>query len=226
MIDFKLDKFLKSIYDIDMDKVCDMDIYYLDDTFQYIKVTDKEIQEVKKQFNLNNKEIIHYIKEAKLRQYEESYYDEYIKEYKSQLTAQIKKDFNNINQVELELNDRIIKINNNNMHIDFDKNIIVFNDDIDNMAMLVIAVINDYGMFEFNSIKDFYDSYDDLTAYDLFRKIKLVEDHLHWLSRFENIYGTIYDIFQFDTQYIDYYGTLGNFDVTINNIVDYIKLEV
>jgi hypothetical protein len=75
-------------------------------------------------------------------------------------------------------------------------------------------------MFYYNSITEFYQS---LPANTLQEKIQYTIDHLHWLNKLEEIYGTVYGLFKFDTEYIDRYGVFGDYDYTDEEIDEYVE---
>jgi hypothetical protein len=210
----------KSAYKINPEQYLDYDNYYFNHSHIY-KNTYYDEKIKARHPHLSDDDIDEIIKNVMIIHYESTYIDECYHELCRQLEDKIKKDFKVLNTFfkescgEIEVKDdlTITDINWKNDYIEF-------KGPIKKLASYCINAINGWGMFYYNSITEFFQS---LPAETLQEKIQYTIDHLHWLNKLEEIYGTVYGLFKFDTQYIDYYGTLGDYSYTDEEIDEYIE---
>lgn len=222
-----LNEFLENVYNIDWQKIQDYDNFYFDNDSSRLEIDKDIFATAKKLFPKVDTDLIELeIKRCMFDNYESSYMSEYIEEYKKQLSNKIIEDFNNLIEFFSEeltdfnytpgINKIEVSINWNNEYID-----ILCNTDL--LASIVIQCINNYGLFEYTSLKDFYSSY---PCKNLKMKKDYTIKHLHWLHKLEEIYGSVYNFFKFDSKHVDYYGTMGNYDITIEDVKMYIESEI
>ena len=163
------------------------------------------------------------LKRIHINSYELTYVDDFLKAFKSRITEQIITDFENIYKINSDYD--IFQYSEITLkNISFKQDKLTFNTTLDNFSKMVFSVINAYGMFEYDSLDQFY--YCNSANTDI-EKIKTITGHLHWLNRFEEIYSSIYYIFKdFDISKLDPYGTFGSiildsFQDIDNYIADY-----
>lgn len=215
----KSSEFIKQVYEVDVDSYLEEDEYNFsfisaNDIYDFDKYCDKFKREHPK-YNDVDKEV--FVEAANIR-YRNSYTEEYYKDVLNTLEDKIKEDFKELNTFfDKEYGDIDVDGNISVKRVDFDKDEIEFTGSnvVDKMTSIVLNCINGYGMFEYPSLEEFYyanDAKDDNT------KIDAIVSHIHWLKYFEDIYGTVYNIFRIDLSKIDYYGTMGDFDFTVDDL--------
>ena len=230
-IKVNLNEFLENVYSIDVDTRFDYEEFNFDGGNQLQTSNyDELFNEIKEKYGemleddcitcneCRNRELKHTINDiidsCTLEYYENTYISEYTQEFKRQLNDKIETDFKNLRKFDETYKIEVLEIS-------FDKNIIVFQlENIDIFANFEIECINGYGNFEYKDLQEFYELN---IAKSQDAKIKCIIGHLHHLAKFEDIFATIFNMFQFDEGFVDYYGTLGSYEIDINNIDEYIK---
>ena len=84
---------------------------------------------------------------------------------------------------------------------EIEKDTLLLHCDIDKLAEEIIEVINGYGMFYYNNVEEFFKLNNHTTNQGV------IEEHLGWLTEFENVYQYNYGYFEFKPEMIesDYY---------------------
>lgn len=205
---------IEKVYEIDLKEYEDESKF----SFDYAKSKeiynfDRYCENFKKE-NPKYKDVgIEVLEEAANIRYRTSYVDAYYKEILEELTSKITKDIKELNKFYQEdTGDSIYTKGKIEVkEIDFSSNDleITGENEIDKLATIIIDCINGYGMFYYESLEEFYEAYNAVTKNT---KIEAVKSHLHWLRYFEDIYGTVHDIFKIDLSNIDDYNTLGNYE--------------
>lgn len=210
-ITLKLSELIEDVYGIKLDEVCDGDNFYFNFDFIEVEEEDREkarviINNHDKNLNVSEEELDNAIRNSKIVAFEESYINEYYEVYTEQLEEKIIEDFNNIQDFMTdELEENNIE-GSFKVELSWKDDTIDFIGNSDVLEVIIIGMINGYGSFYYEDLKDFKSSnYEDDTQ-------RRIEGHIYWLKYTEDIYGTIYNFFKFDSKYVDYYGTLGNTD--------------
>lgn len=215
-----LSKLCINAYKINPESYLNYDNYYFDHS--HIYKNNYYNEKIKMLYpELSDEDIDEIIKNVMIIHYENSYIDKYYKELCNQLEDKIKKDFSILNTFfkvgcgEIEIKDDLIIL-----EINWKDDYVKFKGPIKKLASYCINAINGWGLFHYDSITEFFRVN---SATTLQEKIQCIVNHLHWLNKLEEIYGTIYSLFKFDTKYIDYYGTLGDYDYTDEEIREYVE---
>lgn len=196
-----LREFIGDVYGVEVDSALDFNSFSFE--FESFKITDEEMNITKAYLNsigenCDDATIVEIINNAKNRRYEDTYIENYTAEYLGELESQIEKDFKNIiSFFEDELKDNRIKADEDSLtiKIDWNKDTITFMGKLTILDVVIVEAINGYGMFCY-SLKDFKEQ----------GNIKeRILGHIHWLKEIESIYGTIYNMFRFNTKYIGDY---------------------
>lgn len=230
-ISLNLRKFINDVYGIDYEKVLDYDYFNFDNLS--VQLDEDELEEAKNLIfsNFSDKdlgdEIIEKINDTELFQtvvtnsklinYENTYMSEYFEEFKKQIEKKIIKDIENIQKMlSDELNDFNIH-GNFSCKINWEKDEIIFYGKIKALEAIIVEVCNAYGLFIYGSLKEFK----EVNGGSIKDRI---ESHMSWLKSTEDIYGTIYNLFKFNSEFIDYYGSMGSYDLDLDTLIE--ELEV
>lgn len=219
-IQFNLHEFIELVYKVDSQEIEQWEFYNFYHELDESDIDKDDLQYITEKYNLDDEqgqELLYRIME---NNYESTYIEDTITSFQGNITDTIKRDFENIYKINSYVDDfKFDKIEVAN--IDFRNNRITFNSTCKNFAKMLVSVINDYGMFVYDSIDDFFDSYPANTEK---QKRKTLFDHLSYLGDYENINGTIYGIFKaFDLSKLDTYNNFGSYCVTNADIDNYIK---
>lgn len=205
-----LRNFVEDVYGIDIDKVLDYDNF----NFESITPDDYDrvrFNKIKAKYNLVIDSDIEneVFKIALNRHYEDSYIEEYSKKFINILEEKIEKDITNIQHFyEDELREYGIE-GKLLVKVDWEHDKIIFSGKLTILDVMITECINSYGAFGYT-----------LKSFKKEGSLKeRVESHLHWLNKFEEIYGSIYSIFDFHSN-IDYYNTFGNTLFSKDDIID------
>jgi hypothetical protein len=218
-IKIDLNVFLKNVYNIDIEELNEWEHYSFEHCLTDSDIEKEHIEYCIKKYNLDGETAKSLLTTIMIYKYEESYMTEYYENYISQLEQKIITDFKNIYKVnsdQFPFNE--IKIKN----VDFEKNIIELITSIEDIVNMLLDSINNYGLFEITSMSDFFNMNAAFTQKEK-EKEKVIVNHLHWLNNYEEINGTIFNIFKFDSKFVDYYGTLGTYKIEIADIDEHIK---
>jgi len=187
-LQLSLDKFLNKVYDMDIDSHMDRTNFTFD--FVEIDVTDKELDEFRKEldddYDLDNINLRDILQQVKQRTYRMNFIDSYYEKFKERLRDNIQYSFEEIVKIlggenlEHELDFRNAKLIPT---ISFSERTITFEGDIDLLEDIVVSCINGYGMFYYDSIEEFR-----YVCGDESQKER-IESHLHWLGYFKDIWG-------------------------------------
>lgn len=212
---FNLTNFVKNAYGIDLDEVGDYNNFYFDWVDgSKIYGFSSYVKEFKNKYpKYKDYEYEDFERAANMR-HEYSYIDEYLDEYYSRLESKLRKDIYNVSKFYIGDVDEVATKGTIEVDVfDVVNDVISFKGTnvIDDFAAIIINCINGYGMFHYDDVEDFFDTQPASTTQE---KIEAIESHTHWLKHFESIYGTIYDAFKFDSNDIDRYGTMGDYDFT------------
>jgi len=216
---FNLSNFLFEVYNIDLEQVTAFENFYFEevsgkDIYEFDSYIEKFIKTNPEYKDLN---YIDFVNAANTR-YENSYISDYYSLFIEELEKKVRKDIVNICKFYIDTQDElnikeIIEVNK----FDVMNNIISFKgkNEVDDFASIIINCINGYGTFHYDNLEDFYYVNSVKTMSD---KIDTVEGHLHWLKYFEEIYGTMYNIFKKDFSDLDRNNSLGDYDFTIDDL--------
>lgn len=208
---FKLREFIKEVYKIDVEELTSYDNF----SFEHFSPDDYDRERFNTILSTSDLNVEEDIREDLLsavvnRKYEDTYINEYAETLISTLSDKIVDDFKNLSDVmEYELTEANThgKID---IKLDWYNDEIIFSGKISMLDVFIVNCINGHGMFHF-SMKDFKEE----------GKIQdRIEGHLHWLNKFEEIYGTIYNIFKYDTSCLSRYYTFGNTYFELADIIE------
>jgi len=192
-----------------------------------IDLTKDEITLKADQFKVSNKQIEKAIKTAMRWNYESSYAVEFDKALHRELRDKVNKDLTNIQKLmeikfAYEIKDNSADQNWNRQD---EITIEIFN--INAFASIIIECINGYGIFNYKNTREFYETNANhsKTGRSHQDKTEAILSHLFWLKYTEEIYGSIFNLFQFSTNHIDYYGTMGNTDYTDEDLKSVLDFE-
>ena len=212
-ISLNLRSFIKEVYGFDYEEILSGDYFNFDTS--WVTAEKDEVKKAK-ELIMGYTGLSERIKESaedtdllkvavesvKAQNYESTYIDEYFEGFKSQIEEKIIKDIENIQKM---LAEDIVSFNVSGQFtckLDWYEDKIIFSGKIKALEAVIVEVINNYGMFQYSSIEEFkYCNEGNIK--------KRIENHIAWLKETENIYGTIYNLFKFDTKFIDYYGNMG-----------------
>ncbi|MDF2881266.1 MAG: hypothetical protein K0R54_1823 [Clostridiaceae bacterium] len=203
-----LKEFLEDVYKIDLQDVYDCKNFYMD--YINFNVETSEIEMAKKVISLQDIESLkELIVQAKNRRYEDTYMFEYLERYESELASKIENDFKNLIDffgAEIEENGlKNITEKDLKVTVDWVKDTIRFTGKLSILDCILVEAINGYGSFYFENIKEFKE-------YESKTKNRII-GHMHWLKYMESIYGTIYNFFRFNAEYIGKDYILGDTDL-------------
>lgn len=207
---FNLREFVEEVYKVDLDEVLSMENFY----FEPIKFdTDendyKKLNGFLKESNLKVDNLSEFIQNVMNTHYEYSYIDEYSAEVLNRLESKIEKDFSLLPVFfKDEMEDENIKSGNLKVKINWEENQLIVIGKLSILELAIVECINGYGMFHY-TLKEFKEEG------DIEKRIK---EHIQWLSHLEEIYGTIYNLFEIKLDNIDRYNSLGNVDFTLEDV--------
>lgn len=232
MLKIKLDQIAYSIYGVKLERYLDWENYYFDSFPIEVTQEDKKrfiklAKEIDSNVNVHESEIESLTQHAMFIKYESSYMDDMYKQMKGKLIEVILEDFKELNEnilyddIQFDLyNDDItideqLKVIEKDFNIEYDEKTeeFIFSGSMEKLAYGVLSAIHGYGMFRFSSLQEFTEQTEGETL-DIELLKKSIKEHLFWLSRYNEIYGT--GTFSFNAESyaddLDRYGSLGDFD--------------
>lgn len=215
VLKFKLRDFIKDVYKIDIDSLLDYDNFYFEN-FSPDSYDKDRFEELLPLCNINigededMKENL--LSEVVNRRYESSYIDDYSKQLISDISDKIINDFDHIKEVmEYEISEANINSDATlKIKLDWYNDTITFTGKLTLLDVFVVNCINGCGFFRY-SLDDFKR---EGSIHDR------IEGHLHWLHKFEEIYGTIYNIFTYDTSSLSRYYNFGDTYFSTEDIIE------
>ena len=186
--------FIKDVYNIDVDELCDYDNFYFEpSTNEY---TQEELLLAQETFpNLTSESICRLLNDTYNRLYETAYIDEYYDLLTNEIEAKIKKDIPQmIKFFEADLKALKIRGTADDLKFDIDwaKDTITFKGKLSILDGCILQVVNDYGAFGYDGVAGFRYACGNIKG--------RIAGHLHWLKYTEDIYGTIYNFFRVNTE--------------------------
>ena len=238
---------LKLVYNIDPESYLEPDKYYFDTS--YINIDDYNVKHFDKVYNkmtpikeVNQHTKHEIIQQAMFYRYESSYMSETYNKVLEYAVNEIENDFKNANEsimyddIQMDLymthsesneeeirksiaeQERIIK-ENVTAEVNTETNEVEFYGSLEKLAYIIIATLHGYGMFRFVSLQELceVDEGADYTDEELKQAII---DHLHWLRKWNSIYGDgNFTYSEDDISNRLNYVTLGDYDFTEDDIM-------
>lgn len=223
-----LSDFINEVYGFKINDILDGDYFCFDTS--WVEADKEDVNNAKKFINEynglssnikekanDNETLKEAIVSAKSRNYEDTYVDEYFESFKSGIEEKIIKDMENIQKLLADDVKGFCIEGKFTCKVNWFEDKIIFSGKLKVLQAIIVEVINSYGLFIYDSIEEFVESNEG--------SIKdRIDGHIAWLKETENIYCTIYNLFKFDTKFIDYHGTLGSDKLDMEILID--ELEI
>jgi len=218
-----LDKLVLKVYKIDLEKIGDPYSDHYCFSHDKYEVEDTEVASLRAELDLpksvTDSMLRNILQRVMERKYETSYADEYHAKVCEMLKEKIEKDFSKLESFFSPTDEITVDGGLRVKKIDFPNNQITFEGKITKLESYIVNCINGQGPFYYRDLEEFQTQTYPGSIY------KRIEGHLHWLAYLEGIYGTIHSFFELDLKYVDYYGTMGDTNYTLEDVKEYLDNE-
>ena len=218
-IKLNLREFLKDAYDYNLSESVDPENFWFEH-YNYEK-EDELINAVKEKYSLSQEDAERTIQYSQERKYEDTYIESYYSLVKSELEDKITEDFYNLDDFfGDELEDHKVK-GGVYAKVDFDKNELIISGHLSSLDVIIFEVLRGIG-WNYGDLKTFKE--------DCGKNVKVrFESHTHILKQLEDVYGSIFNFFDFKVSRASDY-LYGDIDLKIDeeyieDAIDYIGLN-
>lgn len=149
-------------------------------------------------------------REAMRYHYENSYIEEYTKAVQTEIEECLERSFDKLTDFfKEEIQEAgipLVLVKPFEVEVNWEENTLLINGNLTLLELVLLEIMRASG-WGYNGIEEFERAYGSNQFYR-------IKSHLSYLKNIESIYGTIYRFFSADLTELDYYGTMGDYDVT------------
>lgn len=213
----ELDEFLKDVLD---GNGLSMEVFFSDDYYTdyfYFDSHDFESpdeEEEERVLNVCGEKAAPYVddiwREAVRYHYENSYLEEYTKAVQAEIEECLERSFGKLTEFfDDEIREAGIPltlIKPFEVEVNWEENTLLVDGNLTALELILLEIMRANG-WVYDGIEEFENAYGT-------NQVHRIKSHLSYLKDIESIYGTIFRFFNADLTELDYYGTMGDYDVT------------